>query len=206
VFKFYNFQVSPIHPPLGDFQLVLEDDTLLECNNSKWCRVNTPRTRWPPKNNPWPRERSMKTRLHQGTSRYPATSTRTSKGPSTPPSRTKRKATRRRGWRKWSTTRPTPLRHRHQTLNQPPPNTMSTKRVTKFLYSCIPKRTSLLSDPLGKPLYFDGEDYSMWIAKMRHHLTSLHKSIWDIVEFVKGKCALGPFLIVLVIKCPTQMV
>jgi hypothetical protein len=23
----------------------------------------------------------------------------------------------------------------------------------------------------------------MWIDKMRHHLTSLHESIWDIVKF-----------------------
>jgi hypothetical protein len=30
---------------------------------------------------------------------------------------------------------------------------------------------------------FEGEDYSMWSDKMRHHLTSLHKSIWDIVEY-----------------------
>jgi hypothetical protein len=30
---------------------------------------------------------------------------------------------------------------------------------------------------------FDGEDYFMWSDKMRHHLTSLHKSIWDIVEY-----------------------
>jgi hypothetical protein len=37
--------------------------------------------------------------------------------------------------------------------------------------------------PLGKPPYFDGEDYCMWSDKMRHHLTSLHESIWDIVEF-----------------------
>jgi hypothetical protein len=29
----------------------------------------------------------------------------------------------------------------------------------------------------------EGEDYSMWSDKMRHHLTSLHKSIWDIVEY-----------------------
>jgi hypothetical protein len=50
-------------------------------------------------------------------------------------------------------------------------------------YPCIPKRTPLLSVPLGKPSYFDGEDYSMWSEKMRYHLTSLHKSIWDIVEF-----------------------
>jgi hypothetical protein len=26
---------------------------------------------------------------------------------------------------------------------------------------------------------FEGEDYSMWSDKMRHHLTSLHKSIWS---------------------------
>jgi hypothetical protein len=28
----------------------------------------------------------------------------------------------------------------------------------------------------------DGEDYNMWSDKMRHHLTSLHTSIWDVVE------------------------
>jgi hypothetical protein len=50
-------------------------------------------------------------------------------------------------------------------------------------YPRIFKRTPLLSVPLGKPLVFDGEDYSMWSDKMRHHLTSLHKSIWDIVEY-----------------------
>jgi hypothetical protein len=50
-------------------------------------------------------------------------------------------------------------------------------------YPRISKRAPLLSIPLGKPPYFDGEDYCMWSDKMRHHLTSLHKSIWDIVEF-----------------------
>ena len=50
-------------------------------------------------------------------------------------------------------------------------------------YPRISKRTPLLSAPLGKPPYFDGEDYCMWSDKMRHHLTSLHESIWDIVEF-----------------------
>jgi hypothetical protein len=50
-------------------------------------------------------------------------------------------------------------------------------------YPRLPKRASLLSIPLDKPLYFDGEDYCMWSEKMRHHLTSLHESIWDIVEF-----------------------
>jgi hypothetical protein len=44
-------------------------------------------------------------------------------------------------------------------------------------------RSPLLSVPLGKLPYFDGEDYCMWSDKMRHHLTSLHESIWDIVEF-----------------------
>src|SRR5690242_1365469 len=49
-------------------------------------------------------------------------------------------------------------------------------------YPRIPKRTPLLSVPLGKPPMFDGEDYNMWSDKMRHHLTSLHTSIWDVVE------------------------
>jgi hypothetical protein len=50
-------------------------------------------------------------------------------------------------------------------------------------YPRICKRTPLLSIPLGKPPVFDGEDYCMWSDKMRHHLTSLHSSIWDIIEF-----------------------
>jgi hypothetical protein len=50
-------------------------------------------------------------------------------------------------------------------------------------YPRISKRTPLLSISLDKPPYFDGEDYCMWSDKMRHHLTSLHASIWDIVEF-----------------------
>jgi hypothetical protein len=50
-------------------------------------------------------------------------------------------------------------------------------------YPRISKRTPLLSVPLGKPPVFDGEDYCMWSDKMRHHLTSLHSSIWYIIEF-----------------------
>jgi hypothetical protein len=50
-------------------------------------------------------------------------------------------------------------------------------------YPRISKRAPLLSVPLGKPPYFDGEDYCMWSDKMMHHLASLHESIWDIVEF-----------------------
>jgi hypothetical protein len=50
-------------------------------------------------------------------------------------------------------------------------------------YPRISRRTPLLSVPLGKPLVFYGEDYCMWSDKMRHHLTSLHAIIWDIIEF-----------------------
>jgi hypothetical protein len=50
-------------------------------------------------------------------------------------------------------------------------------------YLRIPKRAPLLSVPLGKPPYFDGKDYCMWSDKMRHSVTSLYESIWDIVEF-----------------------
>ena len=50
-------------------------------------------------------------------------------------------------------------------------------------YPRISKHTPLLSAPLGKPPMFNGEDYSRWSDLMRYHLTSLHKSIWGIVEF-----------------------
>jgi hypothetical protein len=50
-------------------------------------------------------------------------------------------------------------------------------------YPRISKRAPLLSVPLHKPPYFDGEDYCMWSDKIWHHLISLHESIWDIVEY-----------------------
>jgi hypothetical protein len=50
-------------------------------------------------------------------------------------------------------------------------------------YPRISKRGPLLSIPLGKPPVFYGEYYSMWSVKMKGHLTSLHKSIWDVVEY-----------------------
>jgi hypothetical protein len=50
-------------------------------------------------------------------------------------------------------------------------------------YPRVPKHTPLLSVPLGKPPTFNGEDYAMWSNLMRFHLTSLHKSIWDVVEY-----------------------
>jgi hypothetical protein len=58
-------------------------------------------------------------------------------------------------------------------------------------YPRISKRTPLLSIPLGKPPVFDGEDYCMWSDKMRHHLTSLHASIWDIIEFGAQEPSVG---------------
>jgi hypothetical protein len=67
---------------------------------------------------------------------------------------------------------------------------VTSKRHERKKYSKMPlcyprnsKRAPLLSVPLGKPPCFDGEDCCMWSDKMRHHLTSLHASIWDIVEF-----------------------
>src|SRR5688572_21653629 len=62
---------------------------------------------------------------------------------------------------------------------------------TPLCYPCISKRTPLLSVPLGKPPIFDGEDYCMWSDKMRHHLTSLHASIWDIIEFDAQEPSVG---------------
>jgi hypothetical protein len=50
-------------------------------------------------------------------------------------------------------------------------------------YPRITKHTPLLSVSLGKPPTFDGEDYARWSDLMRFHLTSLHKSIRDVVEF-----------------------
>jgi hypothetical protein len=69
-------------------------------------------------------------------------------------------------------------------------SSIASKRHERKKYSKMPLRyphisklAPLLSVPLDKPPYFDGEDYCIWSDKMRHHLTSLHESIWDIVEF-----------------------
>jgi hypothetical protein len=63
-------------------------------------------------------------------------------------------------------------------------NDSSSKKKTvnqnySFDYSRMPYNSNvhLLSIPLGKPPYFDGEDYSFWSHKMRSHLFSLHPSI-----------------------------
>jgi hypothetical protein len=66
----------------------------------------------------------------------------------------------------------TSKRHEHKKFSKIP-----------LRYPHISKRTPSLFVPLDKPPVFDGEDYYMWSDKMRHHLTLLHASIWDIVEF-----------------------
>jgi hypothetical protein len=65
----------------------------------------------------------------------------------------------------------TSKRHEHKKYSKMP-----------LCYPRISKRTPLLSVPLGKPPMFEGEDSSMWSDKMRHHLTSLHKSIWILLS------------------------
>jgi hypothetical protein len=63
-------------------------------------------------------------------------------------------------------------RHEHKKYSKMP-----------LCYPRISMHAPLLSVPLGKPPYFDGEDYCLWSDKIRHHLNSIHESIWDIVEF-----------------------
>jgi hypothetical protein len=69
-------------------------------------------------------------------------------------------------------------------------SSVTSKRHERKKYSKMPlcyphisKCTPLLYVFLGKPPSFDGEDYSMWSNKMMLHLTSLHKSLWDIVDY-----------------------
>jgi hypothetical protein len=66
----------------------------------------------------------------------------------------------------------TSKRHEHKKFSKTP-----------LRYPRISKRAPLLSVPLGKPPVFYGEDYSMWSVKMKGNLTSLHASIWDVVEY-----------------------
>jgi hypothetical protein len=67
---------------------------------------------------------------------------------------------------------------------------ITSKRHERKKFSKIPlhyphtsRHTPLISVPLGKPPTFDGEDYARWSDLMKFHLTSLHKSIWNVVEF-----------------------
>jgi hypothetical protein len=67
---------------------------------------------------------------------------------------------------------------------------VTSKRHERKKFNKIPlhyprtsRHTPLLFVPLGKPPTFDGEDYARWSDLMKFHLTSLHKSIWNVVEF-----------------------
>jgi hypothetical protein len=66
---------------------------------------------------------------------------------------------------------------------------VTSKRHERKKFSKIPTLSphfqthSFTFRPIRQTTSFYGEDYCMWSDKMRHHLTSLHASIWDIVEF-----------------------
>jgi hypothetical protein len=62
------------------------------------------------------------------------------------------------------------------------------KKLSKIplRYPRISKHTPLLSVSLGKPPVFYGEDYCTWSDKMRHHLTSLHSSIWTLLSLERS--------------------
>jgi hypothetical protein len=85
----------------------------------------------------------------------------------------------------------------HSTSGSDAPSVTSKRHECKkfskipLRYPRISKRTPLHSVPLGKPPVFNGEDYCMWSDKMSHHLTSLHASIWDIVEFGAQEPSVG---------------
>jgi hypothetical protein len=104
---------------------------------------------------------------------------------SSSPIKSHRKDDKKKKMKKWSTTRPTLCHPPHQAPTRSSLLSHERKKYSKMplQYPRISKRAPLLSVPLGEPPYFDGEDYCMWSDKMRHHLTSLHESIWDIVEF-----------------------
>jgi hypothetical protein len=169
VFKVVNFSFA-YPPPLGDYQLVLEPGTSLESNHLKGG--------------------SAKREMELGTSNGKAPSKESdTKGREESPPRVKSH---------WSGDEKKKMKKvvYYETDSSSPSTSSSdvafvtSKRHERKKFSKIPlrhprisKHALLLSVPLGKPPFFDGEDYCMWSDKMRHHLTSLHASIWDIVEF-----------------------
>jgi hypothetical protein len=75
---------------------------------------------------------------------------------------------------------------------------ITSKRHERKKFSKIPlhyprtsRHTPLLFVPLGKSPTFDGEDYARWSDLMKFHLTSLHKSIWNVVEFGAQVSSIG---------------
>jgi hypothetical protein len=127
-----------------------------------------------------PRERRTMRGLHR---RRPATSTK--KNLSAPSSHKGRVTRRKRKMKKVVYYETNSSSHSTSGAESTSSKRQECKKYSKMplLYPRIPKRAPLLSVPLGKPPYFDGQDYCMWSDKMRHHLTSLHESIRDIVQF-----------------------
>jgi hypothetical protein len=94
--------------------------------------------------------------------------------------------TRRRRLSKWSTTRPTLHHPPPPAPNRHPPllSAMSARSIVRCPFAILAFPNALhYFRPIRQTTGFYGEDYSMWSDKIRHHLTSHHKSIWDIVEY-----------------------
>jgi hypothetical protein len=54
--------------------------------------------------------------------------------------------------------------------------------ITPFNYDNLPHSGTFTSVAIGKPLHFDGMDYTKWSYSMRMHLISLSPSVWNIVH------------------------
>jgi hypothetical protein len=173
VLKVCKFQFQPIHPPLGDFQLVSEPDTSLRVQPLKVMSGGSTK-----------REMETATSHRKAPSRESGTKGREESPPHVKSHQSGDKNKKMKKVVYYETDSSLP-----STSGSDTPSVTS-KRHERKKFSKIPlhyprisKRTPLLSVPLGKPPIFYGEGYCMWSGKMRHHLTSLHASIWDIVEF-----------------------
>jgi hypothetical protein len=175
VFNFINFRFRLFTPPLGDFQLVLEPVLHQEPNQLKVMSGDHTK-------------REMMTGEKAASSRRTLSreSSNKHKEESSSFIKSHRRGDKKKKMKKvvyYETDSSSPFTSSSE-------SSTASKRHERKKYSKMPlryprvsKRAPLLSVPLGKPPYFDGEDYCMWSDKMRHHITSLHESIWDIVEF-----------------------
>jgi hypothetical protein len=175
VFKFINFMFCLFTPPLGDFQLVSEPGASLDLTT----RSDVGRSRQEGDN-----DRRQVRKLGGTLSRESGNKNKEESFSSIKSLRKgdkKKKKMKKVVYYETDSSSPSTSsfessvaskRHEHKKYSKMP-----------LLYPRISKHAPLLSVPLGKPPYFDGEYYCMWSDKMRHHLTSLHESIWDIVEF-----------------------
>jgi hypothetical protein len=152
--------------------LVSKPGTSLESNHSKLCRGHPPRGRW---------------RRTQAAGKAPSKESGAKGREESPPRVKSHRSGDKKKMKKvvyYDTNSSSP-----STSDFDAPSVTSKRHERKkfskipLRYPHISKRTPLLSVPLGKPPVFDGEDYCMWSDKMRHHLTSLHSSIWDIIKF-----------------------